>query len=221
MKEDAEKRLADIIHDLNTPLAAIRSSNDTMEAALLKIESGEAGESLAVIHDALRTSRLACERIIGVVKGVHQSAQLDIHRCIESSLELVAHLLDPRITVTREYGNLPMIQGDANQLSQVLVNLFVNAAHAIEGKGEIHIKTTQDAGTIRVAVTDNGRGIKAEDQSRIFERGFTTKPEGKGSGLGLSICQKIMNSHEARIEVKSEAGRGSTFTIVLPERKAS
>ncbi len=188
-----------------------------MEEALRKLDDGVANQDLlAILRDSLRTSRIACERLIVLVKSVHKSAKVDINEAIESTLLLVAHDLEPRITVIKEYGNVPVIQGDANRLGQVVMNILVNAAHAIAGKGEIRIKTWEEAGTVRVAITDSGRGIAPENLQRIFDRGFTTKPVPEGAGLGLAICQKIIQDHNGRLEVQSDVGRGSTFTITLP-----
>ena len=222
MEDEAEKLLAEIFHDLNTPLAAIRSCTDTMDAALRKLEDGAGNpETLAILRDSLRTSRLACERMILLVKRVRSSTSVDITHCIDTTLALMAHDLKPRITVTRNYGEIPTIHGDPNALSQVFMNLLVNAAHAIEGNGEIRIRTWQESGNVHVAISDTGPGIPPEIQQRIFDRGFTTKTEKEGAGLGLAICRKIVENHKGRIELQSDMGRGATFTIVLPERKTA
>ena len=95
----------------------------------------------------------------------------------------------------------------------------MNAAHAIEGRGSIRVRTWIQEDTVRVAVSDDGVGISPEVRDRIFDPGFTTKETGQGSGLGLSICNTITRNHGGRIEVESAPGKGSTFTVVLPRDK--
>jgi len=96
------------------------------------------------------------------------------------------------------------------------MNMMVNASQAIEGQGEIRIKTWEQDEHVRIAISDTGKGIPPELQAKVFDPGFTTKRAGLGTGLGLSICYKIAENHGGRIEVQSEVGRGTTFTIVLP-----
>ena len=96
------------------------------------------------------------------------------------------------------------------------MNILVNASQAIEGQGEIRIRTWEQDGTVRIAFSDNGKGIPPEILPKVFDPGFTTKKAGLGTGLGLSICYRIIQDHGGRIEVESEVGRGTTFTIILP-----
>jgi signal transduction histidine kinase len=140
----------------------------------------------------------------------------DLHEGIESTLTLVAHELKGRVTVIKDFGDIPEIECYPNQLNQVFMNMLINASQAIEGEGEIRIRTWQQDGTIRIAISDSGKGIPPEFQSKVFDPGFTTKRAGLGTGLGLSICLKIVEDHGGRIELESNVGRGTTFTIVLP-----
>ena len=96
------------------------------------------------------------------------------------------------------------------------MNLLVNASQAIDGKGKISIRTFREGDIVNVQFSDSGVGIPPEDLPRIFDPGFTTKGVGVGTGLGLSICFKIAQDHGGRIDVESEVGRGSTFTVRLP-----
>jgi signal transduction histidine kinase len=97
------------------------------------------------------------------------------------------------------------------------MNLLVNAAHAIEQRGTITVRTGQDDNQVWIEVQDNGKGIKPEHLNRIFDPFFTTKPVGKGTGLGLSLAYSIVKKHDGRIDVKSEVGHGSVFKVLLPK----
>ena len=142
----------------------------------------------------------------------------DIHAGIDSTLNIVWNELKYKCTVVKHYGSdVPSIYCLPSQLNQVFMNLLVNAAHAIEERGEITISTERcDADTIRILISDTGHGIPPESQKRIFEPFFTTKPVGKGTGLGLSIAWGIVGKHHGKIEVASVMGKGTTFTITLP-----
>ena len=96
------------------------------------------------------------------------------------------------------------------------MNLLVNAGHAIEKHGEIFIKTWNGDSSIYVSISDTGSGIPEDKIQKIFEAFYTTKPSGKGTGLGLSISNEIINQHNGEIKVKSEVGKGSTFTVKIP-----
>jgi signal transduction histidine kinase len=118
--------------------------------------------------------------------------------------------------VIRKFGDIPKTACFANHLIGVFVNMLTNAAQAIEGEGQISIETLIDGDNIKVKFTDTGRGIPPENLGRIFQPGFTTKSPDKGTGLGLAICKRIMEEHHGKIEVESEVGKGTTFTIILP-----
>jgi two-component system NtrC family sensor kinase len=96
------------------------------------------------------------------------------------------------------------------------MNIILNAAQAIEGEGKIRVKTWETGNAVHVAISDTGRGIPPDVLPRIFDLGFTTKKADAGAGLGLSISRKVIQNHNGRVEVDSEVGKGSTFTIVLP-----
>jgi signal transduction histidine kinase len=125
----------------------------------------------------------------------------------------------------KEYGKLPPIRCVISQLNQVFMNLFVNASHAIKEMGVITISTGAEADWIWIKIRDTGSGIAPENLKRIFEPFFTTKPVGSGTGLGLSLTYGIIKKHQGTIDVESELGKGTCFTLRLPihpdEAKAS
>jgi len=144
---------------------------------------------------------------------------VDVNNCLEDTLNIVWNEVKYKCTVNRQYGEIPPSKCYPQQLNQVFMNLILNAAQAIETQGEITIKTWTENAKIKVAISDTGAGIPPENLKRIFEPFFTTKPVGKGTGLGLSIVYDIITKkHDGTIEVASEPGKGTTFTISLPVR---
>ncbi|WP_307178313.1 ATP-binding protein [Duganella sp. Root1480D1] len=139
---------------------------------------------------------------------------------LDSTLNVVWNELKYKAEVVKEYGGVPEIECIPSQLNQVFMNLLVNAAHAIESRGRITVRTSYENEMVTVSVSDTGGGIAAENLGRIFEPFFTTKPVGKGTGLGLSLSYSIVQKHGGRIEVDSEIGRGTTFRVILPRQMA-
>jgi signal transduction histidine kinase len=142
----------------------------------------------------------------------------DLHRGLDSTLNLVMNQIKYKAELVKEYGELPPIECLPFQLNQVFLNLLVNASQAIEQRGRITIRTGRDADMVWVQIADTGKGIDEAHLNRIFEPFFTTKPIGVGTGLGLSVSYGIVQNHGGRIEVDSEVGRGTTFTVHLPIR---
>jgi PAS domain S-box-containing protein len=140
----------------------------------------------------------------------------NLHAGLDSTLNIVGNELKYKCTVTKDYGELPLVHCLLAQLNQVFLNLLVNAGHAIVEKGGITLRTGRQGDEVFVAISDTGAGIPPENIHRIFEPFFTTKPIGKGTGLGLSIVYGIVQKHHGRIDVASELGKGSTFTVWLP-----
>jgi PAS domain S-box-containing protein len=144
-------------------------------------------------------------------------AYSDINEGLESTLTIAWNELKYKTSIVKEYGQLPMIWCSMGQLNQVFLNILINAAHAIEEQGEIRITTWVEDDSVKVAISDTGCGMTPEALKHIYDPFYTTKEVGKGTGLGLAIAYDIIvNKHGGRIEVASEAGTGSTFTITLP-----
>ncbi len=143
----------------------------------------------------------------------------DLHKGLDSTLNVVWNELKYKAEVVKEYGSLPEVECLPSQLNQVFMNLLVNAAHAIEERGNITIRTGAGDQEVWVEITDNGKGIPAENLKRIFDPFFTTKPVGKGTGLGLSLAYSIVQKHHGRIEASSEEGKGTTFHVALPVKQ--
>lgn len=141
---------------------------------------------------------------------------VDINAGIETTLNVAANELKYKTTVHKELGAVPLIKGIPQQLNQVFLNILVNAAQAIEKKGEITIKTWQKNNNVFLSISDTGCGIDPEHISKIFDPFFTTKEVGKGTGLGMNIAYNIIQQHGGTITVKSKKNKGTTFTIKLP-----
>lgn len=140
----------------------------------------------------------------------------EINKGIESVINIVWNEIKYKITLNKDLGDIPMTRCNIGQLNQVFLNILVNAAQAIKEKGEINIKTREEEGYIVIKIGDSGNGIPPEVVNRIFEPFFTTKEVGSGTGLGLSISYGIIKKHNGKIEVESEIGKGTTFTIKIP-----
>jgi signal transduction histidine kinase len=230
--------VAGIAHEINTPLGAIISNTDVIARALRRARESVADPSRLDLAPGLldravemtEVSREASRRITGIIRSLRNFARLDeaerkpadLHQGIESTLTLVAHLMKNRITVHRDYGQLPEVDCYANQLNQVFLNILVNAAQAIEGPGEIRVRTRHLPSTaanpesVSVEISDTGCGIPPQNLGRVFDPGFTTKGVGVGTGLGLAFCYRIATNHQGTIEVESKPGKGTAFRIVLP-----
>ena len=147
----------------------------------------------------------------------------DLHRGIDSTLNIVNNEIKYKADVVRSYGDLPQVQCLSSELNQVFMNLFVNAAHAMpggeRGRGSIHVRTGVEGDAVWVEIEDNGSGIAKDALGRIFDPFFTTKPVGRGTGLGLSLSYGIVKKHHGRMEVDSEPGRGTRFRVTVPVRQ--
>jgi two-component system NtrC family sensor kinase len=144
---------------------------------------------------------------------------VNLHQGIDSTLNIVNNEIKYKADVIKNYGNLPDVECLPSQINQVVMNLVINAAHAINGgRGTIAITTRVVEQDVEIEVEDSGSGISPENLSRIFDPFFTTKPVGQGTGLGLSLSYGIMQKHQGSIRVSSVVGKGSIFTLKLPIR---
>lgn len=178
------------------------------------------------LGDLLKDTHEGSIRVKEIVKGlkafshVEQSEVMqlaDINDCISSTLKVVNNELKYHCQVTVELGELPHTYCLPGQIKQVLLNLFLNAGHAIDGKGTIKVTSCLENGCIEISVQDSGCGIPKDDVGKLFDPFFTTKGVGEGTGLGLAISYGIIvEEHKGDIRVSSEEGVGSCFTVVLP-----
>jgi len=141
---------------------------------------------------------------------------VDLRRGLDITISLLAHHLKNRITVHKDYNEIPLVECNPGQINQVFMNLLSNAAQAIHGEGDIWIEVHKTGKYVRVRIRDSGVGIPEDHLYRIFEPFFTTKGEAQGTGLGLSITHNIIQEHGGTIEVRSEVNKGTEFTVSLP-----
>ncbi|WP_338758759.1 ATP-binding protein [Massilia sp. METH4] len=177
------------------------------------------------VPDLVQESIEGLRRVKEIVQALREFSHVgetewqmaDLHRGLDSTLNIVANELKYKVRIVKEYGNLPPVECRASQLNQVFMNLLVNAGQAIAGQGVIRIRTGAQEGWVWIEISDTGAGIAPEHLTRIFEPFFTTKPVGSGTGLGLSLSYGIVSRHGGRIDVRSQPGEGTTFTVWLPQ----
>jgi len=177
------------------------------------------------IKELIKESLEGTERVSKIVQDLKSFSRIDegadlrhadINESIERTLNIVWNEIKYKAKVIKEYGDLPKISCYPQQLTQVFMNLLVNASQAIEKDGEIFIKTWYDGDYVCISIGDTGCGIKEEYLNKIFEPFFTTKEVGIGTGLGLSIIYDIIKKHKGDITVESTLGKGTVFTVKIP-----
>jgi PAS domain S-box-containing protein len=219
---------AGVAHEINNPLAYVLGNIVFLEGALPRGGDQAAPPELTT---ALADARTGAERIRATVRDLLDLARareaeavtdVDVNAALEFTLKVAESQLRHRARIVRRLEAVPPVAAPESRLSQVFMNLVINAAQAIpEGdpaRNEVRIATRFDPVTesVVIEVTDTGCGIAAEDQRRIFDPFFTTKPVGQGTGLGLSICHSVVGSLGGEIQVDSAPGRGATFRVRLP-----
>lgn len=235
---------AGIAHEINNPVSFVSSNLHYLDSSFRDIAAAldsyqatalAAGQKPCLdaedwqtlrseLNDIISESREGIERVRQIVLDLKNFSRAgeaswsltDLHQCIDSTLNIIRNEVKYHAEVIKEYGEIPLIQCASGQINQVIMNLLVNAAQAIAGKGTITIKTGREGEQVYFSIKDTGQGIRPEYLSKIFDPFFTTKPVGKGTGLGLSLSYGIVNKHGGRINVSSEPGKGSTFTVWLP-----
>ncbi len=145
----------------------------------------------------------------------------DINKGLDSTLHICKHMFKDGIQIVRNYGTVPQIQCAPSQINQVFLNVVTNAVQAMNGKGQLKLNTRSSGGQVAISFEDNGCGMPADVLARVYEPFFTTKAAGKGTGLGMSIAQQIVQEHGGRIQANSQPGKGSQFVITLPVQQAA
>jgi signal transduction histidine kinase len=208
---------AGIAHELNTPLTYIMGNLELLELQELSAAQREMLASIARGADRIRS---LAQRLLAFSRpGREEMVPLVVNDVVERSLELCQYqMASGRVSVVRELApELPRVMGVSNQLEMALINLVVNAVHAMGEKGgTLTVGTRLRGDEVEISVTDQGPGIPERIRSSIFEPFVTTKPEGKGTGLGLSTVLMVVERHNGHVDFISAEGRGTTFRVTLP-----
>ena len=211
---------AGVAHEINTPVASIKSNNGIMAKFIPRIQDPEIADIFKEINEI---DSDAIRRISNIVVSLKKFVRLDeaelqeadINKELDLTLNLIRHETKNRIDIVKLYGDIPMIKCYPNMLNQVFTNILINACQAIEGRGKITISTDFQDNKLIVKIKDTGKGIPENELPKIFSAGYTTKGAGVGTGLGLAICTKIIEKHNGEISVVSEEGVGTEFSITI------
>jgi signal transduction histidine kinase len=234
---------AGVAHEINNPIGFIRSNLSTAQSYVQKFRS-MAGQVKSSGNAALASAWQAADldfvledfpsllqesvdgadrvaRIVSDLKGfsnVDQAEEevVNLNDCIRSACNVAANQINSRADLKLMLGELPPLRCKAGHLSQVFLNLLINAAQAMKERGEVRIQSGIENGQIVIRFSDTGCGIPSEVLPRIFDAFFTTRDVGSGTGLGLAVSRDIITAHGGSIEVSSELNAGTTFTIHLP-----
>lgn len=228
---------AGMAHEINNPASFVAINIQTLEENMHVIEDALGNDTnveridlakkfITNVPEILQEMKSGMTRIRTIVNGLktysHMSHEkrewFEIERCIDSALKLCENRLKYQISVIKDFKNSRKVYGDSNQIAQVFINLFTNAADAIEEhskEGKLFITTEWNNGKVIVKVRDTGPGIPDSKMEKICMPFFTTKPVGKGTGLGLSISSNIINDHKGELLIGNHPEGGAVFTIIL------
>jgi two-component system, NtrC family, sensor kinase len=220
---------AGVMHEINNPLATISACVAAITGRLDQLQ----GPDKASVEEYLEIIDKEVDRCTRIVDGLldfsrpkaKTKAKVVLNALVEETLFLLKHHQRfKKLTVSRELDpSQPATTGNAEQLTQVLMALMLNAVDAMDDRGKLTVRTgrnPQFSDEVYLEIEDNGIGIPRAEQSKIFEPFYTTKPPGRGTGLGLSICYGIVEQHQGRIDLDSQPGRGSIFRVFLPAHTA-
>jgi PAS domain S-box-containing protein len=222
---------AGVAHEINNPLTWVIANLDAMDRELRK---GDA-EGLVQVGKMILEAQQGADQVKRIVRDLltysrsqpEQLESVDVHEALDIAVNIATNQFKYRAHLVRDYGHVPAVVADESRLTQVFVNLIVNAAQAIperrnhpldQGRdGMIELCTSADPdGRVRVSVKDNGLGMPEAVKARVFDPFYTTKPVGVGTGLGLSISNNIIKSFHGEIQIETEEGLGTMVSVVLP-----
>jgi PAS domain S-box-containing protein len=223
---------AGVAHEINNPLTWVIANLDAIDRMLDGIRQGDV-ESAEQVGKMILEAQQGADQVKRIVRDLltysrsqpEQLESVDVQEALDIAVNIATNQFKYRAHLVRDYGHVPTVVADESRLTQVFVNLIVNAAQAIperrdhhqgrEGVIELHTSVDPD-GRVRVSVQDNGLGMPAAVKARVFDPFYTTKPVGVGTGLGLSISNNIIKSFHGEIQIDSEEGMGTRVSVVLP-----
>ncbi len=229
---------AGVAHEVNNPLTYVMGNLTFLQEQVEEVKTrmhskGCVDENckklMAEMSEEITDIIRGSERIRDIVKGLKSFVRgsedcvekVDLNQVIESAINMTFHVVKKKARLEKDMAvNLPTLMVNAGKIQQVFINLLVNAAQAIAGnhpsENKITVRTGWQDGNLFVEVSDTGKGIPDEVLPRIFDPFFTTKPVGEGTGLGLAVCNEIIRQYQGSMEVRSQVGQGTTFTVTLP-----
>ncbi|HUN63421.1 MAG TPA: ATP-binding protein [Candidatus Sulfotelmatobacter sp.] len=219
---------ASVAHEINNPVSGVLNLSILLERLMVngKFPIGREAEFRkylgSISTETARVGRIVSDLLAFSRRSKPQRVPADLNKLVTSTLGLVGHKLKliSAESVLDLQPDLPLVECDPSQIQQVILNLVLNGAQAMQGKGggELRIRTrvTSDRENAELCVSDTGEGIAPENMSKIFDPFFTTKPEGKGVGLGLAVLYGIVRAHDGEVEVASRRNEGTSFTVTLP-----
>jgi signal transduction histidine kinase len=214
---------AGVAHEINNPMSYVKSNVNSLYLDL-KTSKALTPELREYVEDVLPATLDGIRRVTSIVADLRRFArgdpeameEYDLNHEIAVALRIIRGQLGPKCDVALELGELPRLLGHPRQVTQVVVNLVMNASQAMPDGGAITVATRMEGDEAVLEVRDTGTGMTPEVRSKLFEPFFTTKPVGEGTGMGLSVVHGIVTAHRGRIQVDTAPGRGSTFTVHLP-----
>jgi len=218
---------ASVAHEINNPVSGVLNLSMLLERLMAKGEypagrEAEFRKYLGLISaETARVGRIVSDLLAFSRRSKPQRAPADLNKLVRTTLGLADHklkLISAEVVLDMQE-NLPLVECDSSQIQQVILNLVLNGAQAMQprGGGQLTIRTRlADQESVELCVQDTGEGIAPENLSKIFDPFFTTKAEGKGVGLGLAVLYGIVKAHEGEVEVTSQRDVGTTFTVTLP-----
>ncbi|HDO21673.1 MAG TPA: hypothetical protein ENG86_02305, partial [Nitrospirae bacterium] len=213
---------AGVAHELNSPLTGIVTFSHLLLDRIPPENKMDREDVEVIIEQAERCSKII-KGLLGFSRAMPaEKNEININKTLRHSIGMIKnqakfHNISMEMKLDE---SLPVVNGDASQIEQVFLNLFINAADAMNDKGEIRIKTSNiqidNKPYVEIVISDTGPGIPEANMSRLFEPFFTTKPVGKGTGLGLAVSHGIIRKHGGHIVVQSRPGEGASFLVRLP-----
>jgi two-component system NtrC family sensor kinase len=224
---------ASVAHEINNPVSGVLNLSMLLErlmasGAYPQGREAEFRKYLALISsETARVGRIVSDLLAFSRRSKPQRAPADLNKLVRTTLGLAGHklkLINAEVVLELQ-DDLPPVECDSSQMQQVILNLVLNGAQAMQSQGggklTIHTRLV-DAGTnVELCVQDTGEGIAPENLHKIFDPFFTTKADGKGVGLGLAVLYGIVKAHEGEVEVTSQRNQGTTFTVTLPLKSRS
>lgn len=219
---------ASVAHEINNPISGVLNLSMLLERLMANgtFPAGREAEFRKYLgqisSETGRVGRIVSDLLAFSRRSKPQRAPADLNKLVRTTLGLVGHklkLINTDVLVELAE-NLPAVECDASQIQQVILNLVLNGAEAMQTKGggklTVRTRLLPEANSVELCVEDTGEGIAPENLTRIFDPFFTTKPEGKGVGLGLAVLYGIVKAHDGEVDVSSRRNQGTAFSVILP-----